>query len=86
MAKVVTTITTIYDTETKEVTEYRITTEKTQNGDFFGVAPSLLQLEPFTRYTDSICAKCETKIAVQVEHYVAGSNYCHACAMSKLGV
>ena len=83
--KIITTITTVYDTTTKEVTEYRDVTERFGDTDFLGVAPSLLKLEPLTRYTDSTCAKCDTKIAVQIEQYKAGANYCHACAMAKLG-
>lgn len=85
MTKIITTVTTVYDTDTKQVTEYRDVVEQFGDTDFLGVAPSLLKLTPMTRYTDSVCAKCDVKIAVQQEHYNPGSNYCHACAMAKLG-
>ncbi len=82
--KIVTTITTVYDTVTKEVIEYRDVTERFGDSDFLGVAPSLLKLEPGVRYTDTVCDKCDVKIAVRVDNY-PGVNYCHACAMAKLG-
>lgn len=85
MAKIITTVTTVYDTVTKEVTEYRDVTEKLGDTDFLGVAPSLLKLQSGTRYTDTVCAKCDIKIAVNVEYYLAGANYCQACAMAKVG-
>ena len=84
MAKVITTITTIYDTETKDVKVYKDVVERFDE-DVNGVAPTLLRLMPGQRYTDTTCAKCDTKIAVRVENYSAGCNYCHACAMVKLG-
>lgn len=83
--KVITTITTIYDTETKEVTEHKVVTERVDYADLFGVAPSLLQLQPNIRYTDTVCAKCDIKIAVQVAEYSLDGNYCHPCAMAKVG-
>lgn len=85
MAKIITTVTTVYDTVTKEVTEYRDVTEKVGEVDFLGVAPSLLKLQPGIRYTDSVCTKCDIKIAVRRDDYVANGNYCQACAMSKVG-
>lgn len=85
MAKIITTVTTVYDTVTKEVTEYRDVTEKFGDTDFLGVAPSLLKLQPGVRYTDTVCAKCDIKIAVRVTDYSAGENFCQACAMAKVG-
>jgi len=85
MTKIITTVTTVYDTATKEVTEYREVIEKFGDTDFLGVAPSLLQLQPGIRYTDSVCTKCDIKIAVRRVDYVANGNYCQACAMSKVG-
>jgi hypothetical protein len=85
VAKIITTVTTVYDTVTKEVIEYRDVTEKVGEVDFLGVAPSLLKLQSGIRYTDSVCAKCELKIAVRVSDYSPGMNFCQACAMAKVG-
>jgi hypothetical protein len=82
--KIITTITTVYDTVTKEVTEYREVMER-PGGDFRGVAPSLLDLQSGIRYTDTVCAKCDIKIAVRVNDYAPSANFCHSCAMAKVG-
>ena len=85
MAKIITTITAIYDTETKEVEVYKDVVERIDPEHINGVAPTLMSLTPGKTYTDSVCAKCDTKIAVRIDDFRTGSNYCHACAMAKLG-
>jgi hypothetical protein len=87
MTKIVTVMTTIYDTKTKKIEKYQEIYERIDEPeqDLNGVAPSLLKLTAGQTYTDTVCAKCDCKIAVRIGDYQAGSNYCQACAMAKIG-
>lgn len=84
MTKIITTITTVFDTDTQKVEVYKDVVEHLDKTEIDGVTENIMALKPGQRYIDSTCKKCDTKIAVRTEFYLAGGNYCHACAMAKL--
>lgn len=81
MTKIVTVITTIYDTNTKEVEVFKETFERFDDGETTPKPKYVINV----KYLETQCSKCLTEISVREDEYVALGNYCYSCAMAKLG-